>query len=387
MYVYRQIQAKFESLLLQYPVVTLTGPRQSGKTTLVRHVLPKMPYINLEDPSERYIIGQDIKSFFDKYSSGVILDEIQRMPELLSYIQVIVDAQPEQSGLFVLTGSHQFELQQAINQSLAGRTALLTLLPLSLEEQETIQGNLTLDDLLLNGFYPRIYQNKLSPTEAYRYYFQTYIERDLRQLIHLQNISQFQKFMKLCAGRIGQVINLTSLSNDVGVSAQTIQNWLSLLEASYVIIRLTPYFENVGKRLIKSPKLYFIDVGLAAFLLDIESITQMARDPLRGNLFENMIIIDMLKQRYNKGQSTPLYYFRDQHGNEVDLLIKVGHQFIACEIKAAKTFSADFLKGLNYFKRLVGERYQKGYLIYSGDEHIIQGTQLLHYQHVQNILE
>ncbi|SRR5579883_90963 len=384
LYFQRQIQPKLEMLLRQYPVVTVTGPRQSGKTTLVKHVLPHISYVNLEDPTTRALINQDVKAFFEQYPNGLILDEIQRMPELLSYIQVLVDKTPDQTGLFVLTGSHQLELHQAISQSLAGRTALLTLLPLSLDELQDMHTDLSLDELLLHGFYPRIYQKHLNPTEAYRYYFQTYIERDVRQLIHLRDLNQFHTFMKLCAGRIGQVLNLTNLGNDVGVSTQTVRQWLLLLEASYLIVRLTPYFENFGKRIIKSPKLYFTDVGLATFLLDIENTSQLARDPLRGNLFENLVILDIIKHYYNEGKTPPLYYFRDQHGNEVDLLLKTGNQFVAFEIKASKTFTPSFLKGLAYFQSLTGDRYQQGYVVYTGEqEQKIHQNYLINYQHLK----
>lgn len=387
MYFRRQIEPKLAASLKQYPVVTLMGPRQSGKTTLIKHALPNYPYVNLEDPSQREVILADVRSFFDRYPNGLILDEIQRMPSLLSTIQVLVDQQSEKTGLFVLTGSHQFELHQAISQSLAGRTALLTLLPLTLEELSTFHSAMTLDEILLTGFYPRIYQKNLNPTEVYRYYLQTYVERDIRQLIHLRDLTSFQRFIKLCVGRIGQVINLSNLSNEVGVSAQTIGHWLSLLEASYLIIRLVPYFENFGKRIIKSPKLYFTDVGFATFLLDIENTNQLSRDPLRGNLFENLVIMDILKQRYNQGNTTPLYYFRDQHGNEVDLILKTGNQLIAVEIKASQTFSPHFLKGLDYFQTLIGERYQQGYLIYSGnEENKIRNHQLVHYAHISQYL-
>lgn len=380
-YLKRELQEKFELALKQYPVVTIMGPRQSGKTTLVKQTLPHVFYVNLEDPVARQMITQDPRAFFGQHTDGLILDEIQRMPELLSYIQVIVDEKPEHTGLFVLTGSHQIALHEAISQSLAGRTAILTLFPLSL--RETAADSLTLDELLIKGFYPRIYQKKLDPTEAYRYYFQTYIERDLRQLIHVRDLSLFEKFMKLCAGRIGQVINLSSLSNDVGVSAQTIQQWISILEASYVVIQLKPYFENFGKRVIKSPKLYFTDVGLASFLLDIEMPTQMARDPLRGHLFENLVIMDLIKQRHNQGKSVPFYYFRDQHGHEVDLFIKAGHQFIAIEIKASQTFTPHFLAGLKYLQQLTGERYQKGYLVYTGkEEQKMENQALINFRHL-----
>jgi predicted AAA+ superfamily ATPase len=365
-YVKRHMRDKLLGLLGQYPVITIMGPRQAGKTTLAKYSLPDFDYINLEDPVTRQVILEDPRAFFAKYPSHLIIDEIQRMPELLSHIQVIVDQQPEKTGLFVLTGSHQLELHQAISQSLAGRTAILTLLPLAFCETE--DQDISVDELLIKGFYPRIYQKNLNPTEAYQYYFQTYIERDVRQLIHIQDLNLFIKFIKICAGRIGQVINWNSMSNDVGVSAQTIQRWTSLLEASYILMRLPPYFENFGKRMIKTPKLYFVDVGLAAFLLDIESTHQMARDPLRGHLFENFIIMDLIKQRYNQGKSVPFYYFRDQHGHEVDLLIKSGHEFMGIEIKAGQSFHRDFLKGLDFFQGLTTDRYREGYIVYAGNE-------------------
>jgi predicted AAA+ superfamily ATPase len=389
MYILRAITDKFMGLLKQYPVVTVMGPRQSGKTTLVKFALPDYPYVNLEDPSTREIIQNDPKAFLKQYARGVILDEIQRMPDLLSYIQVAVDAMPDQTGSFVLTGSHQLELHQAVSQSLAGRTALLTLLPLSLSEIRQSQKTFpALDRLLLQGFYPRIYEKLLDPTQMYRYYFQTYVERDIRQLIHLRELNTFQKFIKLCVGRIGQVINYSNLSNEVGISATTVKHWLSLLEASYVIILLKPYYENFGKRVIKSPKLYFTDVGLATYLLDIENETQVARDPLRGNLFENLVIVEFQKKFFNQGRNAPLYYFRDQHGNEVDLLIKEGNQFTAIEIKASTTFTRHFLKGLHYFQELVKERYRRGLIIYGGEERQdIQSNTLLPYLDCTQIID
>lgn len=388
MYFHREIELKFKELYFQYPIVTVMGPRQSGKTTFVKHVLSDTPYVNLEDPTIRQLITADPNAFFDSYPDSLILDEIQKMPEILSYLQVRVDKQSNKTGLYVLTGSHQLELHQAISQSLAGRTAILTLLPLSLAElSQTIK--LSLDELLLTGFYPRIYQKKLNPTEAYRYYFQTYIERDVRQLMHLKDLNLFQAFIKLCAGRIGQVINFSSFSNDIGVSAQTIKQWISLLEASYIIIKTTPYFENFGKRIIKAPKLYFTDVGLATFLLDIENISQIARDPLRGNLVENLVILDVVKHYYNQGKNISFYYFREQHGHEVDLIIKTGNQFLAFEIKAAKTFSENFLKGLDYFQKLVGpSRFKQGYLVYNGEaEQQIRNYQLVNFHNLTKELE
>lgn len=363
----REIANELRTAAKEYPVVTVMGPRQSGKTTVVQTVFPEKKYANLEEPDTREFATLDPRGFLERYPEGAILDEIQRAPELLSYIQVIVD-KSKQKGMFILTGSHQLELHQAITQSLAGRTALLKLLPLSLTELAKANIDLTLDEYLLNGFFPRIYNDKLNPTKAYRNYFQTYVERDVRQLIQIKDLSTFQRFMKLCAGRIGQILNVHSLSGDVGVSSHTINEWLSLLEASFIIIRLQPYFENFGKRIIKSPKLYFTDVGLATYLLDIETLEQINRDPLRGALVENLIILELYKARLNQGLDPQLYYFRDNHQHEIDVIFKKSQQLIPIEIKASKTIANDFFKGLNYFSKLIGSRCEQGYLVYAGEQ-------------------
>lgn len=257
-------------------------------------------------------------------------------------------------------------LQQSISQSLAGRTALLSLLPLSINELKKTDASLDLDNLLLNGFYPVIYRDQVNPTFVYKNYIATYLERDVRQLINIKDLSNFQRFLKLCAGRVGHVLNKNSLANDVGISSTTIEHWLSILEASYIIFRLQPYFENFGKRVIKSPKLYFTDPGLAAYLLNIENISQISRDPLRGNLIENLVILDLMKYRYNKGLDHNLYYYRDQHQNEVDVIYKTGEQLIPIEIKAAQTITMQFFKGLKHFEGISKGRCSVGFLIYSG---------------------
>jgi predicted AAA+ superfamily ATPase len=362
----REIESELLELAKSYPVVTVIGPRQSGKTTLVRHAFPKKPYVNLEAPDIRERVLEDPRGFLEGFPEGVVLDEIQRVPILISYIQVFVDEQNKR-GLYILTGSHQLELQQAITQSLSGRTALLHLLPMSLSELNSAGIELSLDEYLLNGGYPRIFQNQLDPTKAYRNYFQTYIERDLRELINVKDLSQFQRFVKLCAGRIGQLLNTEGLGNEVGVSSHTVKHWISILEASFVVIRLQPYFENFGKRIIKSPKLYFTDVGLASYLLSIENVSQMARDPLRGNLVENLILVELMKARFNQGLDSQLYFFRDAQGHEVDAIFQSGNTLVPIEIKASKTYSSEFTKNLRFFKELVQERCVNGFLIYSGE--------------------
>lgn len=381
----RTVAEPLKKLATQYPVVTLIGPRQSGKTTLTREVFSDKSYVNLEEPDTLAFAINDPRAFLERYPEGAILDEIQRAPILLSYIQTLVDKRKEK-GLFILTGSHQLALHAAITQSLAGRTALLTLLPLSLAELKTAKIERSLDEFLLTGGYPRIYHDQLEPLQAHRNYLQTYIERDVRQLIQLKDLLLFQQFIKLCAGRIGQVVVFQNLSNELGVSGQTIKHWLSILEASFIIFQLPPYFENLGKRTLKSPKLYFTDVGLASYLLDIDTPAQMQRDPLRGHLVENLIILEMMKYRYNRVLDPRLYYYRDNHQHEVDVIFKRGHDLIPIEIKSAKTFHPSFLKNLEYFSGLTENRSPHGYLIYAGEqEQRINRWNVIHYDHLETI--
>jgi predicted AAA+ superfamily ATPase len=382
----RSLSSELQLLALSYPVVTVMGPRQSGKTTLVRHCFPHKPYVNLEALDTQELAQQDPRAFLEKYPQGAILDEIQRVPSLLSYIQLLVD-ENQQKGLFILTGSHQMELHQAITQSLAGRTALLNLLPMSLIELTQAGIELSLDEALLKGGYPRVFKDQLDPTKAYRNYFQTYVERDLRQLIQVKDLVQFQRFIRICAGRIGQLLNLEGIGNDVGVSSNTIKQWISILEASFILLRLQPYYENFGKRMIKSPKIYFTDVGLASYLLGIENSSQMERDPLRGNLIENLVVLELMKYRINQGLDPQLFFFRDAQGHEVDLIFQKGRELIPIEIKASKTFNSDFLKNLRFFKDLVGERCKNGTLIYAGtQEQSVESFKVLNYAHASQAL-
>lgn len=363
----RTIEPTLHSLAGSYPVVTVTGPRQSGKTTLCRKAFSDKAYVNLESPDMRQFAVDDPKGFLAQYPGGAILDEIQRAPHLLSYIQVIVDEKKE-SGQFILTGSQQFEVIDTVNQSLAGRTALLKLLPLSMSELGGLADVADLDRLLLTGFYPRIYDSGLNPTQAMGNYFETYVERDLRQLITIKDLSLFEKFIRLCAGRVGQLLNLQSLANDVGISHTTARGWLTILEASYIVFLLQPWYSNIGKRLIKSPKLYFYDVGLASFLLGLETSAHVSRDPLRGNLFENLVVIEALKYRLNRGKRSNLSFYRDSSGNEVDLLIEIGPDIFPVEIKAGATISGDFFKGLKNFSKIKPELPWGGGVVYGGAE-------------------
>ena len=364
----RTILKEIRALAKEFRVITVLGPRQAGKTTLCRLAFPHYQYVSLEDPDTRLYASEDPRGFLNEYRQNVILDEVQRVPQLLSYIQTIVD-EDNLKAQFILTGSHQLELGAAISQSLAGRTARLTLLPLSMNElkQESDISNEGLNELLLNGFMPGKHADQIDTARFYRSYFQTYIERDVRLLINLKDSAKFEKFVRLCAGRVGQLLNQASLANDIGVTANTISDWISVLEASFIIYKLQPYYENIGKRLVKSPKLYFIDTGLAAWLMGIETSTQMQRDPLRGNLFENLIVMEALKLKLNQGKDPRLFFYRDSHGNEVDLVIQTGNHFSPVEIKSSQTWHSSFLKGINYFSTLLGDRVEKGTVIYGGD--------------------
>lgn len=360
------------TLAQSYPVVAITGPRQAGKTTLAQNTFPNKPYCNLEYPDVRLLAQSDPRRFLEQFPTGAILDEIQRAPELLSYIQGRVD-EVNQPGMFILTGSHQLELHGAISQSLAGRVGLLSLLPLSIPELCAAGIELNLNDYLLTGFLPRIYDKKLDPTMVYRDYLKTYIERDVRQLINIKDLSTFQRFIKLCAGRVGTTLNMSNLANEIGTSHHTIKSWLSILEASFIIFMLPPYFENFGKRIIKSSKLYFFDVGLAAYLLDIENIQQIDRDPLRGNLIENLVVLELYKARNNQGKDPHLYYYRDTQKNEVDVIYKQGNELIPIEIKASQTMHPRFLDGLDYFMKITDNRSPYSFLIYAGDQEMQMG--------------
>jgi hypothetical protein len=368
-YVTRTIESVLLEASRNYPVVTMTGPRQSGKTTLCRKLFSSKPYANLESPDVRQFAVDDPRGFLAQFPDGAVLDEIQRAPDIISYIQPMVD-EDQREGRFILTGSQQFEVSNTVNQSLAGRSAVVKLLPFMIEEIQSAFTLPNVDGLLYKGFYPRLWDKGLNPTRALGDYFETYIERDLRQLVNIQDLHLFQRFIQLCAGRLGQLMNLNSLANETGISHTTARNWLSLLEASYIVFLLQPYHRNISKRLIKSPKLYFFDVGLAAFLLGIENEMQMSRDPLRGNLFENLVVAEALKYRYNQGKRSNLFFYRDSKGNEVDLLLVNGPDVLPIEIKAGMTITRDYFKGLNHFSKIVPkEHVPKGSgLVYGGDE-------------------
>jgi len=364
----RHIEKKVLYFSKKYPVVTITGPRQSGKTTLVENLFSDHEYFSLENPITRAQIQEDPSILFQPEGKKIIIDEVQRIPDLLSFIQVHADKQ-KINGQFILTGSQSLLLSEKVSQTLAGRTAILKLLPFSFSELEDLSqfSGDNYEDWIFRGFYPRIYDQNMVPEDFFPFYFETYLQRDVREIQNVRDLSQFSNFVKLCAGRVGQLVDYTSLANDVGVSVNTAKGWLSLLEASYVIILLRPYYKNLNKRIIKSPKLYFIDVGLATFLLDIHNPNQLSTHYLRGNLFENMVLMELLKRRFNNAQLSNLYFFRDSNKNEVDCILE-DIDLKAIEIKSAKTFSNSFIDGLKTFSRITGMKKENGYVVYGGDE-------------------
>lgn len=366
-FIERQLRDELIRLSDLYAVLVLTGPRQSGKTSLCKNQFPKYHYINLENLTAKEQIQTAPKAFLEQYVNGLVIDEVQHLPELFSYIQVVVDENPD--AKFVLTGSSNFSLLQGITQSLAGRAAVMTLLPLSLNELGESVKERT-DTLILNGGYPAVWAKKIPVLDVTQNYYNTYVERDVRQLLNVKNLSRFQAFMKLCAGRTGTEFNASALSNAIGVSVPTIQEWLSVLEASYILFRLPPFFRNIGKRLVKSPKIYFYDTGLACFLLGIENEQQLATHPLRGALFENMVVLEFFKSRYNRGKLPHLYFYRDKSQNEVDLIEEKGTKLFAYEIKSAKAFTKSFVKNLDYFRKVTGDDVVSTQVIYDGENDI-----------------
>jgi predicted AAA+ superfamily ATPase len=373
MLVERSLAPALRDLFASYPIVTVTGPRQSGKTTLCRLLFPALPYVNLERPDLREATASDPRGFLESVSAGAVIDEIQRVPELLSWLQVHVDEQ-RCNGMFVLTGSEQFRLSESISQSLAGRTAILKLLPFSMEEAAVVRPGMSADEMIFTGFYPRIYDQQLSPTQALGDYFETYVERDVRLLGGVRDLSTFQRFVRLCAGRVGQLLNLQSLGNDAGVSHTTARQWISVLEASFIVFLLPPLHANLSKRLIKTPKLYFHDVGLAAWLLGIENASQVATHPLRGPLFENLAIADVVKHRYNTVRGSNLFFYRDSTGHEVDLVYPLGNHHLPIEIKAGQTVTSSQLEPLEKFTRLFPSATVSPLLVYGGSDEIPRGA-------------
>jgi predicted AAA+ superfamily ATPase len=359
----RALTTKAQGLLTKFPIVSISGPRQSGKTTFSRLFAPDYQYVNLEMPDNRLFAHNDPHLFLQTHQNRVILDEAQNVPDLFSYLQVFTDER-NRTGEYILTGSQNFLLMQKITQSLAGRVALLTLLPLSYFE---LPERKPIEQFIFRGGYPRVILQEAQPEDFFASYIQTYIERDVRQLIQIQNLTLFQNFLRLMAGRAGQVFNASSIANDLGVSSQTVEAWTSVLEASYIVFRLQPYYQNFNKRITKAPKVYFYDTGLLCFLLGIRAEQEFHLHFAKGAIFENLVILEVMKLFYNQGRRPQLYYWRDSNQNEVDLLIQDGLKLHAVEIKAGKTINSEFFKGLSYFKKIVPDA--RLHLVYGGDEY------------------
>ena len=385
-YIHRDIENELLILSQSYSVITISGPRQSRKTTLAKRIFNELPYFNFENPDIRFLAINDPRGFLAQCPNGAILDEIQHVPEILSYLQQIVDER-KKAVKYIITGSNQFSAMQKITQSLAGRTAILKLLPLSLNEISKLN-NYSTAKLIYQGFYPSVISDKLNPTKAYRNYYETYLQRDLRQIVKIKDLNLFHKFIQICAGRIGNLFNASSIATEVGVSVPTIKSWISALEASFIILLLQPFYDNINKRLIKSPKIYFYDTGLASYLLGIEKAKQIVRDPLRGALFENMVIMEIVKARFNKGLDHHLYFYRDSHGNEIDLIFKRGNELFPVEIKSSQTFHNSFIKGLQYIENLFGNRISQQYLFYDGKfEHTFKHIIINNFKNAANIFD
>lgn len=364
-YIKRKIESPILEAAKYFPVITVTGPRQSGKTTMLKHIFPHLHYYSLEDLDTRSFAMEDPVRFLHLHEEGMILDEVHNYPELLSYIQGIVDEQPQKK--FVLSGSSNFALLKKISQSLAGRSGVFELMPLSIDE---VKGQIEYvddaDQLLYQGLYLAVCSCKNIPKFLYPSYVKTYLERDVRDLLNVKDMRLFNMFLKLCAGRIGSVFNASEIAGEIGVSSKTIQAWLSILQASYVVYLLPPYFENSRKRLTKSPKMYFCDTGLACTLLGIESAEQLAFDKMRGHLFENLIVVELLKRRLNEGKESNLYFYRDSNQNEVDILVNNGSSLDAIEVKSAMTYNPSFEKALQKVNEWVNPPVGKRIIIYAG---------------------
>jgi len=366
----RTLTVKIIALAQKFQVITLTGPRQSGKTTLVRAAFPNLPYVSLEEPDIRQIALTDPRGFLSNYPTGAILDEIQNTPDLFSYIQRLVD--DNRQIQFILTGSSNFLLMEKISQTLAGRTAVLHLLPFSFVELEPVAEQY--ESQIFKGQYPRIYDRNIAPTDFYPAYIQTYVERDVRLIKNIGDINAFIQFTRLCAGRIGQLINYASLGSDTGISPNTAKAWLSILESSYILFRLQPYHRNFSKRLVKSPKLYFYDTGVACSLLGIRDDNQVNLHYMKGVLFENLIINEFIKRSFHRGENRQPYFWQDSHGKEIDCLLVSGDEVTLVEIKSGKTISTSYFDNLKYWRPLPSLPEDQGYVVYGGEQSIQTGA-------------
>ncbi|MCK5916353.1 MAG: ATP-binding protein [Deltaproteobacteria bacterium] len=383
----RQLESKLRQWASHYPVITVTGPRQSGKTTLCRALFADKPYFSLEDLDNREFARLDPRGFLAEIPDGAVLDEIQYVPELISYIQTLVD-EVQRPGMFILTGSRQFEMMETVSQSLAGRTAVARLLPFSFGElypQGAGSEDLSVNQMLYAGFYPRIHDKQLNPSEALSFYLSTYLERDVRQILAVSDLDRFGTFIRLCAGRTGQLLNMQSIGGECGVTHNTVKSWLSVLQASGIIKLLRPWYANLGKRLVKSPKLYFLDTGLACFLLGIHKPEHLVGHPLRGAIFETFVVSEAYKQHYHSGLAEQLWFYRDSHGNEVDLLAGSETDLSAWEVKSSMTVSVNFFKGLTKLGEIMPGLKNRS-IVYCGDKKMTrQGVNIVPWKRIDDI--
>lgn len=385
LYLKRSIEEVITEASNYFSVITVTGPRQSGKSTLLKHLFPNVPKYSLKDVNVREFAENDPIAFLRRHPKGMFIDEVQKVPQLLEYIQGIVDDNPDCQ--FLLTGSSNFELLQNLSESLPGRAGVYELLPMTYKETESTMGGLTMNELLYSGLYPAICAQKNKARLFYPSYVKTYLERDVRDLLKIKDQLQFMRFMKLCAARIGSVFNASELASHIGVDSKTITHWLSVLQASYLVTLLPPYFENISKRLVKSPKLYFNDPGLACYLLDIESPRQLERDKMCGAVFENFIVMEVIKHRYNRGLSDGVYYYRDSHQNEVDILLKQEGEITAIEVKSSMTYHPSFEKHLSKLHEWIKTPVAQKIIVYSGDfENIAGDIKLINYHHLHDLI-
>lgn len=378
----RTLAKEIRKRIKQYPILAVTGPRQSGKTTLLKTLFPDYQYVSLENPDQRSFAQEDPNGFLQQYADNTILDEVQRVPELFSYLQTAVDASG-QMGQYILSGSQNFHLLKHITQSLAGRVALFRLLPLDTQELERAnkQTNNYLEACIQGG-YPAVYHRGIKPTDFYANYISTYIEKDVTELINIRDINSFRTFLGLCATRAGQLLNLSAIANECNISQPTAKAWLSVLESSYLVFLLYPYHENFNKRLVKTPKLYFYDTGLLTHLLEIREPEELAINRLKGNIFENFVIANFQKFNANRYQHLNYYFWQDHSGLEIDLLLKTANAFDVYEIKSTQTLNGSLFKNLNYFTELVKPQSVSTYLVYGGDQALVRsGVQVLPWNH------
>ena len=384
-YIHRHLESVIQEAAQYFSVISITGPRQSGKSTLLKHLFPNLPRYSMKDLHVRVFAEQDPVAFLNQHKEGMFIDEVQKVPVLLDYIQGIVDDDP--SRRFVLTGSSNLELLQGLTESLPGRAGVYELLPMSLSETMGVVADKSINQVLFDGFFPAICANKNVAHLFYPSYVRTYLEKDVRDLLHIKDQMQFLKFMKLCAARVGALFNASEVASELGVDSKTVAHWLSVLQASYLVTLLPPYYENITKRVVKTPKLYFNDPGLACYLLDIETPNQLDRDKMRGAIFENMVVMECIKHRFNQGREGNVFFYRDSNGKEVDLLVKAQGQLIAIEVKSSMTYHPDFAKALKRLPTWTTTPINRQAVVYTGDfENTTGDIWLLRYNHLESLL-